>query len=313
MSVYSYESFLMNKAEKTSAKPTSKFQKVGYFKLENDGDSALVRFAYKDKSEFEIATVHVVEGYRRVVCLRDAKDPVDKCPLCAAGEKLFSKFYVKLIEYTKDAEGNVVVTPKVWERPSSFARTLDSLCEEYGADLCDHVFKVKRKGAKNDTGTTYDVMYANPELYKESIGYVKDFSAFNNFDLSKHSYYVKSFEEIAEYCETGKFPAVVKTVEESKNLDKVFPTKEAETEAEEVVSEPIPDFLLNKQTTTKQTTTGSPATSAVDNPYMAVDNPYMNKEFTAFGSDTPNVVPGTTSSDPTFSRPRRTPQSDIYK
>lgn len=299
MSVYSYESFLMNKAETTSAKPTSKFQKVGYFKLENDGDSTLVRFAYKNKSEFQIATVHIVEGYRRVVCLRDAKEPIEKCPLCAAGEKVLNKFYVKLIEYTKDEQGNVVATPKVWERPSGFASVLDSLCEEYGADLCDHVFKIKRRGAKGDMKTEYDVMYANPELYKESVGYVKDFSAFDNFDLSKHSYYIKSFDEMVEYCETGKFPAVVKPVEESKNLDKVFPTKEAEVKAEEVVSHQVRPVAEVAEPTKTVTATSS--------------NPYMSKGFTAFGSDTPNVVPETTTADPTFSRPRRTPQSDIYR
>lgn len=304
MSIYSYESFLMNKADKTSAKPTSKFQKVGYFKLENDGDSTLVRFAYKDKSEFQIATVHVVEKFKRVVCLRDAKEPIEKCPLCEAGEKVYSKFYVKLIEYTKDENGNVVATPKIWERPSGFARTLDSLCEEYGADLCDHVFKIKRRGAKGDMKTEYDVMYANPELYKESVGYVKDFSAFDNFDLSKHSYYIKSFEEIAEYCETGKFPEVVKSVspveegEESKNLDKVFATKEDEMKAEEVISHQVRPVSEVAEPTKTVTTTSS--------------NPYMNNRTFGFGSETPNYVSGT-SSDPTFSRPRRTPQSDIYK
>lgn len=298
MSVYSYESFLMNKADKASAKSTSKFQKVGYFKLENDGDSTLVRFAYKTKADFQITTVHVVEGYRKVMCLRDAKDPVDKCPLCAAGEPLLNKIYVKLIEYTKDAEGNVVATPKVWERPSGFASVLDSLCEEYGSDLCDHVFKIKRRGVKGDRKTEYDVMYANPELYKESVGYVKDFSAFDNFDLSKHSYYVKSFDEIAEYCETGKFPEVVKTTEESKNLDKVFSSKEDEMKADEVVSHQVRPVVEDVKPTRTVTATSS--------------NPYMNKDFTAFGSDTPNVVPST-SSDPTFSRPRRTPQSDIYR
>lgn len=304
MSIYSYESFLMNKADKTSAKPTSKFQKVGYFKLENDGDSTLVRFAYKNKSEFQIATVHVVEKFKRVVCLRDAKEPIEKCPLCEAGEKVYSKFYVKLIEYTKDENGNVIATPKIWERPSGFARTLDSLCEEYGADLCDHVFKIKRRGAKGDMKTEYDVMYANPELYKESVGYVKDFSAFDNFDLSKHSYYVKSFEEIAEYCETGKFPEVVKSVspveegEESKNLDRVFPTKADEMKAEEVVSHQVRHVAEVAESTKTATATSS--------------NPYMNNRTFGFNSETPNYV-SETSSDPTFSRPRRTPQSDIYK
>lgn len=283
MSVYSYESFLMNKAEKESAKSTPKFQKVGYFGLKNDGDTALVRFAYKSPAEFNIVTVHTVEvdgRYKRVSCLRESgTDAVSKCPLCEAGEKLFSKFYVKLIEYTKDEEGKVVATPKVWERPAGFARVLDSLCEEYGGELSEHVFKIKRRGAKGDMSTTYDVMYANPELYKESIGYVRDFSAFENFDLSKHSYYVKSFEEISEFLETGKFPDTVKAVEMTE--------EESKTDVVEAVkAEPKVEVGTTSTTT----------------------NPYMQRAF-GYSSETHKEE----SVDPTFSRPRRTPQSDIYR
>ena len=307
--MYSYESFLKNKESSDTTKSTSKFQKVGYFSLKNDGDVALVRFAYKTSAEFNITTVHTVEidgRYKRVSCLRESgKEPVSKCPLCEAGEKLYSKFYVKLIEYTKDESGNVVATPKVWERPSGFAQQLEPLCAEYGGDLCDHIFKIKRRGAKGDMQTTYDVMYANPELYKESVGYVKDFSAFDNFDLSRHSYYVKSFEEISEFLETGKFPDTVKAVEkededESRNLDKVFPTKADEVKAEEVISHqvrPVAEAPVQTSTTTASSS-----------------NPYMRSGFTAFSDKTPNYVPETSSqTDPTFSRPRRTPQSDIYK
>lgn len=286
MSVYSYESFLMNKAEKSSAKSsTPRFQKVGYFSLKNDGDTAVVRFAYKDKSEFEIATVHTVEidgRYKRVVCLREANESVEKCPLCSAGEKLYNKFYVKLIEYTKDENGNVVATPKVWERPVGFAQTLDSLCTEYGGSLSDHVFKIKRRGAKGDMQTTYDVMYANAELYKESVGYVKDFSAFDNFDLSKHSYYVKSYDEIVEFLETGKFPDTVKAVESG---------EEVETSA------PVESHVAVSTTPVSETVSST--------------NPYMSRPF-GFSSETHETAQ-TTQTDPTFSRPRRTPQSDIYR
>ena len=297
MSVYSYESFLMNKAEKSAKPMTSKFQKVGYFSLKNDGDTAVVRFAYKDKSEFEIATVHTVEidgRYKRVVCLRDAKDPIEKCPLCDAGEKLYSKFYVKLIEYTKDEEGKVVATPKVWERPAGFAQVLDSLCTEYGGSLSEHVFKIKRRGAKGDMQTTYDVMYANPELYKESVGYVKDFSAFENFDLSKHSYYIKSFAELEEFLETGKFPDTVKTVTEEDDKD-----------------EGVPQSLVSHQVRpVAEVVTAGMSNSKVVTADMS--NPYLNQNEFGFSSETfEETKPQQT--DPTFSRPRRTPGSEIYK
>lgn len=286
MSVYSYESFLKNKSEKPETAKKSKFQKVGYFKLDNDGDTAVVRFAYSTPKEFMLADVHTVEvdgRYKRVVCLReDGNEPISNCPLCEAGEKLSKKFYVKLIEYTKDEQGNVVATPKVWERPRAFADDLASKFEEYGEPLSNHIFKIKRRGAKGDMKTTYDVNYANPELYKESVGYVKDFSAFDNFDLSKHSFYVKTYEEIAEFLKTGKFPDTVKEVdEESKNLEKVFTTPAQEAKAEADLG-----FVPQQPT---------PATTPSVNPYT-----------TNFGQTSQQ-------SDPTFNRPRRTPQSDIYR
>ena len=100
--------------------------------------------------------------------------------------------------------GRVVATPKVWERPVSFAKTLKSYFDEYG-NLSDCVFKIKRRGLKGSLQTTYDVMFANPMIYKPEI-YVKDFSGFANLDLAHHSYMNKTFEEMAQFVQTGEFP-----------------------------------------------------------------------------------------------------------
>ena len=64
--------------------------------------------------------------------------------------------------------------------------------DEYG-DLRDVVFKIKRRGARGSLQTTYDILPANSNIYKEEI-YKKDFSCFNNFDTSKHSYFIKTGE-----------------------------------------------------------------------------------------------------------------------
>lgn len=190
-----------------SSRPASTNQstnKVGYFALKDNGDEAIVRFAYASPKDFDLVTVHRVQdkttGYwRNVSCLRDVNDPVEYCPLCQKNVKLATKFFVKLIEYVQDENGTIVAVPKVWERPAVFARELKSKFDEYGYDC---VFKIKRHGAKGDMQTKYDVLFANPAKYNVN-DYPADFSGFQNFRLDKHSYNNKTFEEITEFLSTG--------------------------------------------------------------------------------------------------------------
>ena len=77
---------------------------VKFFNLKNNNDEATVRFMYKDSSEFEILSVHTVlvgGKYRKVNCLRTAKDPVDMCPLCAGNIPLQQRFFINILEYEK--------------------------------------------------------------------------------------------------------------------------------------------------------------------------------------------------------------------
>ena len=195
--------------------------KVGYFNsLRDDGDFAIVRFAYESSKEFIVQDVHVVkvgEKYKRVVCPRDKYDSKDKCPLCAAGEYARSKGFVKVIEYVKDEDGKIVAQPKIWERPAKFYTdilTAFTNAKDLGlypmdATIGDVVFKVSRDGAKGSKDTTYNVNPTNPAIYKPEI-YVKDFSDFDGLDLAHHSYPVKTPEEIQHYLDTGDFPAPAK-------------------------------------------------------------------------------------------------------
>lgn len=221
--------------EKQGVKDTSKQnnkQTIGYFNtLKDDGDETIVRFNYKDTSEFELVTVHSVQvgdKWRRISCLRSAFDPLDKCPLCARGDKILQKFYVQLIEYKKDENGNVIAEGKIWERPAMFAKELKSFIEEYG-DIRDFVFKIKRRGVRGSMQTTYDIIPANAMIYKDDI-YVKDFSCFDNFDISKHSYFVKTKDELEKFVATGEFPTTkVDDVKQATPQPAVAPTYSQES------------------------------------------------------------------------------------
>ena len=64
---------------------------MSFFQLQNDGDSAVVRFAYDSLEELmSCDSIHSVQDqtgkYRQVDCLRiDNSQPLNLCPLCEAG------------------------------------------------------------------------------------------------------------------------------------------------------------------------------------------------------------------------------------
>ena len=268
----------------------SNFAQVGYFKLNEDGEEAIVRFVYNDPSEFDIADIHRVKDkngwWRNISCLRTPEEPIEKCPLCARKEPLKTRFFVKLIQYTKDESGKVVATPKVWERPSGFIKEMKNLINTYG-DLKESVFKVVRNGAKfnakgePNTDVTYTIMYQPPHIYKEELGFIKDFSAFENFDISKHSYTVRTVEEVNVFIETGDFPVRAKAEE------KAAPAPAMAT--------PVPT-----ENQLASAPAGNTTVVASPNPAPVVDNDGVVTR------PAPVPAPEAPAVDPTNGRPRRT-------
>ena len=182
----SREAFLRQQQERQERAANFQNQgpRVGYFSLKDDGDEAVVRFAYDSPDEFDIMTTHQtqIDGrFRRVNCLRDFNEPVDKCPMCKAGVPIQQRFYIKLIEYVMDENGEIEVVPKVWERPTSYVTILNNLFIEY-EDIKDFVFKIKRSGKKGSLQTTYSILPANQKIYNESR-YEKDFSGFEGYNV----------------------------------------------------------------------------------------------------------------------------------
>ena len=242
---------------------------VGYFNsLKNDGDEAIVRLNYETKADFKVVTVHRVkvgDFYRNVSCLKGAYDTADVCPLCAKGNKVLTKVFVSLIDYTKDDAGKVVATPKVWERPVGFVQDiLDALKDALDdgfvtptTKINDVVFKVRRSGEKGSIDTKYRIKVCNPSVFPESI-YVKDFSAFEGFDMAHHSYSNKTAEEMKTFIETGKFPERVK---ETKPAQKEEPKPEVPAKEELPVHPGVAESVAVFETPaagTPATTTNKP-------------------------------------------------------
>lgn len=217
--------------------PGNNRSSVGFFSLKNDGDEAVVRFMHDSTASFDIVAVHpvTIDGkYRKVNCIRDAKDPLDNCPFCNNNIKLENKFFIHLIQYDKDQNGNIVASPKIWERSLAYANTLANLINEYGP-LSDHVFKIKRSGVAKSVDTTYQIMYASPQVYRPEL-YPKKENLFEGYKTIGTLIMDKSFEDLNTFIQTGSFPAGV-----ANNIRQVtYPSPSYMTEGQ-VVAEAIPN------------------------------------------------------------------------
>ena len=219
MSKFSFSQFqaVANKPRQTAGGQNNSFQKVGFFKLKNNGDEALVRFNISTLDDLDFAIIHTINANQRfmkVGCLNHIGTAEDNCPLCRAAKSGTTaigtakrRVYIKaLVAYKDPTTGTFSeAIPVTWERPASFANTLAAYLRDYG-DLKNHVFKITRNGAAGGTSTTYNISYI--PLYDKPELVPTDFSAFNNFDTSRHDYWDKSANDMQTFLETGSFPEV---------------------------------------------------------------------------------------------------------
>lgn len=229
--------------------------KVGFFKLA-DGGEALVRFDVAKLEDLDFASIHRVKRNpddrfcgMSVSCLNPLGH-TGECPLCDAVldgdervQKVGKRVFVKLLVSYKDMSTGAWGKPEavIWERPAGFYRELMAKLNDYG-DLTQHLFKIVRTGSQLDT--KYSINYAVPAVYKADL-VPADFSAFDGFEINKHSYWEKTAEECEEYLKTGSFPdRKAKEATESVTEVKPVETKAAEVKPVEVKAEifkPIDD------------------------------------------------------------------------
>ena len=207
MSIISRDEFLKMQSESEARRanydPNRKF--VGFFKLADDGDEAVVRFPYTDPSDFNIYTVHSMQNvdgrrFANVNCINDLRTTTN-CPLCEAGVPLKQRFYIELVEYVRNDEGEIEAQPKVWDTSArTFIPIMTNLIMEYG-DLTKSIFKIKRNGARGDMKTTYSIMYAPPTVYTDDK-YPADFSGLEGYEVIGGAVLDKSYDELVELAKT---------------------------------------------------------------------------------------------------------------
>ena len=186
---------------------------VGFFNLKNDGDEAIVRIMHDSTASFDLVTTHPIrlgDKYRRVNCIRDPREPLDNCPMCKSGSKIQQRMYIHLIQYVRDEQGKIIPQAKIWERSASYAVTIKNLIDEYGP-LSDCIFKIRRNGKAGSMDTTYNILYGNPQVYRNEE-YPKDESLFKDYKVLGTAVLNKNFEELSEFLATGEFPQTPKAV-----------------------------------------------------------------------------------------------------
>lgn len=240
MGQVSYETYA---SKKESSSNQNQGVRVGFFSLQNDKDEAVVRIMHDSTEDFDIMVVHptTINGkFRKVNCIRDSKEPLENCPFCQAQKPVQQRIFIHLLEYVKQEDGTVMPVPKIWERSTAYITTLKNYIDEYGP-LSDNIFKIKRNGEKGSMDTTYDIIYANPNVYRQDI-YVKDEEAASKIKALGTAVLDKDFNELSQLIldETGGSQAYEKPVSESPvNYQSAPTTSSFNTSDEQSMVRPI--------------------------------------------------------------------------
>ena len=165
-----------------------------FFSLANDGDYERVRLMYNDMEDVELFSVHEIEVGGQtywVNCNREYDEPLDKCPLCEAGNKITVKMWIPLyIENTKEV--------KVWERGRTFVSKLESAARRF-TPLVSNIFEIERNGKKGDQQTTYELIHV--ERDKTTLDELPEKPEIIGTIVKE-----LTCEQMTEFLETGKLP-----------------------------------------------------------------------------------------------------------
>lgn len=175
-----------------------------FLSLQNDGDSAQVRFAYNTIDDLcGCDSVHTIKNnqtdkYITVDCLKtDNSNPDSVCPLCAAGIKMQKVYYLQ----TRNEETGEM---QLWQRSENFVlKTLVPLLKDYeddGTPITGLPIKIVRHGAKGDLNTTYAL------IPRQVDGMVLDQFP-DDIDVREEGIVKEyTFQELQNYVATGQLP-----------------------------------------------------------------------------------------------------------
>lgn len=173
-----------------------------FFRLTEDKEKKRVRFLIESEEDLNnyLYVVHKCPTSENkygvdVNCLREYEDPIEDCPLCAAGYKREVRICVPV--YNIDDE-----CIQIWSRGKQFIAQLQALLENYD-NLPGNIFIIQRSGKKGDQKTTYSVIHKKDDDVEldellEEIGELPEIEGMAIRNCSE--------EDMEYYLESGEFP-----------------------------------------------------------------------------------------------------------
>lgn len=159
---------------------------VGFFNLNNDGDTAIIRILHSSVSTIESAQLHKItigDKKKSVKCVGEG------CPCCAKNNAPFDRIFIHLFDYSDGQE-------KLWSRTPVILKQLDELEKAWG-DLSKIVLKITRSGKEFPK---YELMV----LPGNSYGPAPENSV--DVKLGYRCYMHRTADELNKFYETGVMP-----------------------------------------------------------------------------------------------------------
>lgn len=162
--------------------------RLEYFNLRNDGDSAIVRMLHTNTGTIESAKVHWVDVQGKK---KNIKCCGENCPICSTNNQPLNRIFIHLIDYTDNNK------EKVWSRTDKILSQLTDISNNWGG-LNNCVLQIKRVGT---SFPKYEINVVNPtqfppipsrDMVDKKIGYM--------------FYMTRSAQEMMQFYSTGILP-----------------------------------------------------------------------------------------------------------
>lgn len=197
----------------------AQFVRPESFRLDKDGDTAVVRLLHNSISTIESQLVHTVQidgKFKKIKCL--GKD----CPLCESPDyKTINRIYIRLWNYDVGKE-------QLWDRTDKILPELEKIQNSW-SPLYSAVLRVTRKG---DEFPKYEFEVLNPIAY----GSVDVFKDKLDQPIAKFCSMSRKKEDLEEFMNTGKLPEKKKFV----SREEYNKMKQEEKEGFKAISESKP-------------------------------------------------------------------------
>ena len=184
---------------------------TGFFKLEDDGDSAEIRFLIETANDLNFRSTHFVKkkdgSFNYVDCLRSYDDEACLCPLCSVGKvdgiqqvqtHAWIPVYVVSMKNAKTDEVSSVEMPFMWKVSQKLlSKVIYPQSVEKGKPFVGNTFTVIRHGKAGDIYTKYELI---GEDFDNAM--LDDFDEIPNPD---DIIVTKTFEELETFVKTRSF------------------------------------------------------------------------------------------------------------